>query len=340
MNWSKTFNIANREVGEGSSVFIMAEAGVAHFGSLEKAFKLVNLAVEAGADAVKFQIFRTNELISSLSPEWRKRMQPKELSIKDFQEIREYCHTRGILFLATAHDEPSLSDLDDLDVSAYKIGSGEVKNWPFLARVAERGKPVILSTGMYTIDDISQALEAIAQTGNPELAVLHCVTAYPTPPTEVNLLAIKTIRETFDVVTGYSDHTVGYHFPLAAVTLGAKIIEKHITLDFDIPNAQDWKVSCGPETLHLMVSEIRQIEAGLGTGVKEPGSTEQKSLDWARKSLVAACDIFPGEILTSEKIKFKRPGIGIAPSEFDRVIGRTARVEIKTDSLILMEQLE
>lgn len=340
MNWSKAFTIAHRAVGEGAAVFIIAEAGVAHFGSLKRAFELVDLAVEAGADAVKFQIFRTNELISSVSPEWRNRMQAKELSTKDFWEIKHYCATKGIPFLATAHDEPSLGELDDLDVPAYKIGSGEVKNWQFLGKVAGRGKPVILSTGMYTLKDISKALEVIAQTGNPDLAILHCVTAYPTPPNEVNLLAIKTIRETFDAVTGYSDHTVGYHFPLAAVTLGAKIIEKHITLDFDIPNAQDWKVSCGPENLHLMVSEIREIEAGLGTGVKEPGSTEQKSLDWARKSLVAAYDILPGEVLTSEKIKFKRPGTGIMPADAEKVIGRRVRVEIQRDSLILWEHLE
>lgn len=340
MNWSKAFTIANRAIGEGAAVFIIAEAGVAHFGSLKKAFKLVDLAVEAGADAVKFQIFRTSELISSLSPEWRKRMEPKELSAKDFREIKQYCRTRGILFLATAHDESSLRELDDLDVPAYKIGSGEVKNWPFLAKIAGRGKPVILSTGMYTLEDISQALEVIAQTGNPDLAVLQCVTAYPTPPAEVNLLAIKTIRETFDVVTGYSDHTEGYHFPLAAVVLGAKIIEKHISLDFNVPNAQDWKVSCGPNDLHLLIDQIREIESGFGTGVKEPGATERHSLAWARKSLVAACNIFPGEAVTSEKVKFKRPGTGITPSDVEGVLGRRARVEIKRDSLILWEHLE
>lgn len=340
MNWSKAFRIGNRTVGDSTPSFIVAEAGVAHFGSVKKAFKLVDLAVEAGVDAVKFQIFRTEELISSLAPTWRKRMQPKELASEAFREIKQYCRAKGILFFATAHDEPSLDDLDALDVPAYKIGSGEVQNWQFLDKVARRGKPVILSTGMYTLEDVSQALEVIAQTGNPELAVLHCVTAYPTPPAEVNLLAIKSIREKFDVVTGYSDHTEGYHFPLAAVVLGAKIIEKHISLDFNVPNAQDWKVSCGSDDLRMMVNQIREIEAGFGTGVKEPGESERHSLAWARKSLVAACKIFPGEVVTREKIKFKRPGSGIRPSEVERVVGRRARVEIENDSVIEWEHLE
>ena len=340
MAWNKTFTIAHRPIGEGAPVFIIAEAGVAHFGSLDKAFQLVDLAVEAKADAVKFQIYRTDELISSVSLEWRERMRAKELTSNDFLAIRDYCRARGIMFLATAHDEPSLDALDDLDVPAYKIGSGEVENWPFMAKVAQRGKPVILSTGMYTLENVSRALEAFAQFGSRDLAVLHCVTAYPTSPSEVNLLAIKTIRQRFGVVTGYSDHTTGYHFPLAAVALGAKIVEKHITLDFNVPNAQDWKVSCGPHDLHLLIEQIREIETGLGSGVKEPGSTEKASMNWARKSLVAACDISPGEKIRAEKIKFKRPGTGIPPSETENVVGRKAKVLIKTDSLIDWEHLE
>ncbi len=338
--WSRTFNIAGRAVGEGSEVFIIAEAGVAHFGSLDKAFRLVDLAAEAGADAVKFQAFCTDEFISKASAEWRERMRPKELAPTDFKDIRDYCRERGIIFFSTAHDEVSLKVLDDLDVPAYKIGSGEVKNWPFLAEVASRGKPVVLSTGMYALDDVARALEVIAEVGNPNLVVLHCVTSYPTHPKEVNLLAIRTIEKTFGVITGYSDHTRGYHFPLAAVALGARIIEKHITLDFNVPDAQDWQVSCGPNDLTLMVRQMREIETGLGSGVKEPGKAEKSSMAWARKSLVAAGDILPEEVITPEKIKAKRPGTGIAPSEMGKVLGRTARVEIKADSLILWEHLE
>jgi N,N'-diacetyllegionaminate synthase len=327
-------------VGQDEPVFIVAEAGVAHFGSLEKAKALVDLAVSAQADAIKFQIFRTNELISSESKDWQDRLRSRELPYESFRQIKRYCEGKNIIFFATAHDEPSLEYLNSLDVPVYKIGSGEVANWPFLKKVASMGKPVILSTGMYKMEEIGDALSIFEKAGNLDVAVLHCVTLYPTPPLEVNLRAMETIRKNFDVMVGYSDHTQGFHFPLAAAALGARIIEKHITLEFNVPNAQDWKVSCGPDDLSLMVQQIRDIESGMGTGMKAPGEAERQSLTWARKSLVASRDIATGEVIEMSMVCAKRPGSGISPAFMNEVIGKRAKVNIKKDSVIQREQLK
>jgi len=339
-SWKRRFRIGDTYVGLDEPVFIIAEAGVAHFGKLEKAFRLVDLAVDANADAVKFQTFRAEDMISRSSYEWQERMRSKELRASEFRKIRDYCREKDIIFLSTAHDERSLDILSDLDVVAYKIGSGEVNNWEFISKVAAHEKPVILSTGMYDMKDIGEALASIAATGNTQLAVLHCVTSYPAAPQDVNLHSIGAISEEFGVITGYSDHTKGNHFPQAAVALGAKIIEKHISLDFDIPDAQDWKVSCGPHDFPLLVSQIREIEEGLGNGTKEPSDSEVSNMAWATKSLTAAKDIFPGEIISAEMIKVKRPGTGIVPSEKGKVIGRIAKTLIKADTLILWERLQ
>jgi N-acetylneuraminate synthase/N,N'-diacetyllegionaminate synthase len=337
--FSRQITIADRTLGEGQPVFIIAEAGVAHFGSLDKAKALVDLAVTAGADAVKFQIFDTQALISKAAPEWIDRLKSRELPYEAFAEIASYCRQQGIIFLATAHDAPSLAYLKTLDVPAYKIGSGEVANWAYIAQTAALGRPVILSTGMYRLEDIERALRQFKDHGNPHVAVLHCVTLYPTPSDAVNLRAIKTIADTFGVISGYSDHTAGYHFPLAAVALGAKIVEKHIGLDFDIPDAQDWKVACGPETLKPMIDQIRAIEAGLGTGLKEAVAGEQDSLKWARKSLVAARAIQTGERLAPDMLAIKRPGTGLAPDQLDQVLGRRVKQAIDKDQLIEWEHL-
>jgi len=321
-------------------VFIIAEAGVAHFGSLEKAFRLVDLAVNAGADAVKFQIFKTDDLVSSGSPDWRRRLNSRQLSQDSFLEIRDYCIENGITFFATAHDQGSLSFLHELDVPFYKIGSGEVRNWPYLEEIARIGKPVFLSTGMYTMEDVAQALDIFAGAGNPDLAVLHCVTSYPTPPAQVNLRAMDTIRKTFGVIIGYSDHTQGFHVPLAAVARGAKVIEKHISLDFNVPDAQDWKVSCGPDDLKLFIQQLREVEAALGSGVKGPSPAENAALQWARKSLVAARHIPAGTIIGAADVTCKRPGTGIAPSDLHTVLGRKAVRDIPEDTVIEPEMLK
>lgn len=338
--FDQSFEIAGRAVGVGCPVYVIAEAGVAHFGSEEKAFHLVDLAVKAGADAVKFQIFDVNALISKAMPEWRDRLAARQLPYDAFFRIQSYCREKGITFFATAHDEPSLDFLGSLNVPVYKVGSGEVGNWPFLKRVAELGKPLIFSTGMYLQEQIGEALDVAAETGNAQVAVLHCVTRYPTPPEEVSLGNMALIRERYKVVTGYSDHTRGFHFPLAAVALGAHIIEKHITLDFDVPNAQDWKVSCGPQNLAEFIQQLREIEAGLGTRESGPTAGEKESLVWASKSLVAVRDIPAGSILKKEDLVGKRPGTGISPACISEVVGKVAKVRLERDQVIHWENLD
>lgn len=337
--FSQSFSISDKVIGKEQPVFIVAEAGVSHFGNLDKAMKLVDMASDAGADAVKFQIFKAKDLVSAESQGWRKRMGSRELPYEAFSKISDYSKKRGIIFFATAHDEPSLEFLETLKVPLYKVGSGEVGNWRFLKKAASKGKPIIVSTGMYTLKEVGKALEVIAEAGNANVVILHCVTSYPTPPKEANLCAIDTIRDAYSVLTGYSDHTEGFHLALAAVARGACVIEKHITLDFNIPDAQDWKVSCGPEDLSIMIKHVRDVEAGLGSGSKVPTEAERSNMGWARKSLVAAVDILPGETITADKISAKRPGSGIVPADMEKVVGRKAKVKIEADTLINWEKL-
>lgn len=339
LRFNHCFKIADSSVGDNCPVYIVAEAGVAHFGNEEKAYRLVDLAAQAGADAIKFQIFDVDALISNESPEWRERLGSRVLPYESFRRIQCYCRDKKIVFFATAHDEKSLDFLLELDAPVYKVGSGEVGNWPYLQRIAALDKPLILSTGMYHPKQVVKALEIVSKAGNRNLALLHCVTRYPVPPQEAALGNIASLREKFHVVTGYSDHTSGFHFPLVAVALGARIVEKHITLDYNVPNAQDWKVSCGPADLGEFVRQIREIEVGLGTRESGPTQGERESLTWAAKSLVPKRDIKKGEVIAAADLVSKRPGTGISPSEIEQVIGRRARVDIPEDRLIQWEHL-
>jgi N-acetylneuraminate synthase/N,N'-diacetyllegionaminate synthase len=338
--FSPCFDIDGRTMGEGAPVYIIAEAGIAHFGSEEKAYRLVDLAADARADAVKFQVFDVDAMISKDSQEWRERLGSRCLPYDAFERIQKYCVEKGITFFATAHDEPSLDFLETLSVPVYKIGSGEVGNWPFVERVASRGKPVILSTGMYRQEQIGEALRTIAATGNTNVAILHCVTDYPADPHDIALGNVKLIRERFGVIAGYSDHTAGYHIPLAAVALGARVIEKHITLDYNVPNAQDWKVSCGPDNLKAFVSEVRDIEAAVTTRVDGPTDNEKRSFLWASKSLVTRREIARGQVIGMEDICSKRPGNGISPSRIGEVVGRVAKRALGQDVVIRLEDIE
>ena len=323
----------------GNKVYIIAEAGVAHFGSEEKAYQLVDLATKAGADAVKFQVFDVDAMIAEESHEWKERLLSRQLPYKSFERIQSYCLEKNITFFATAHDDPSLEFLATLDVPVYKVGSGEVGNWPYMHKVASLGKPLIFSTGMYRMEQIAEALNIVANTSNLDVALLHCITRYPTPPSEVNLGNMKKIRDRFHVITGYSDHTAGFHIPLASVALGASIVEKHISLDFNIPNAQDWKVSCGPNDLNHFVKQVREIEAVLVSRKEGPTDAELESLSWAGKSLVAKHDIKKNSLITENDLLVKRPGTGISPSKLDEVIGRRAKHRLKRDELVKWENL-
>jgi len=337
---ANTFDIGDQSVGRNCQCYIIGEAGVAHFGNLNKALSLVDLALEAQADAVKFQIFDVDRMISKEAQDWKDRLGGRSLSFQDFVDVKQYCDDKRITFLATPHDEYGVESLEKLDVVAYKIGSGEFRNWPFIEKIAEIGKPIILSTGMYSLQDVVEVVELFAKKGNQEVALLHCLTNYPAHPQEINLKVIDLFRDEFGGVVGYSDHTEGIHIPLAAVALGADIIEKHISLDFDIPNAQDWKVSCGPHNFRAFVENVREIEIALGRPKKCVNDRERASRAWACKSLVLAHDHKAGDDITVDSLLIKRPGTGILASDQDEVLGRKLKSDLAADSVIKWEHLE
>jgi len=334
-------DIGGRVIGKGWPAFIIAEAGVNHFGNINVAKKLVDIAIDANADAVKFQIYKTKNLISKKeAPDWFKRMKLKELTYAEFRELKKYCDGLGIRFLATAHDEESLDFLDEFDLCIYKIGSGEVSNHSFLRKVAKKHKPILISTGMYTQKEIKTALQIFQEEDNFEVILLHCVTAYPANPEDLNLTAIQRLGKEFKIAVGYSDHTVGNEMPYVAVALGACVIEKHITIEKNIPDAQDWIVSSDAYALKDLVNNIRRIEKALGNGKKEPSAREIENKNWARKSIVAKVNIKKGSKINKDMVCFKRPGIGISPVLIDRVIGRRCLVDINKDTMLKLEYLD
>ncbi len=331
------------------SVIIIAEAGVNHNGSFEMAKQLVDIAKEAGADYVKFQTAVPELVISSRAPkaEYQKAATGEEenqlemckkihLSLKDYKPLKDYCDSRGIKFLSTPFDLVSVDLLDTLDMDYFKIPSGEITNKPYLKAVASKKKPVIMSTGMCEMDEIETAVNVLTQNGlnKEDIILLHCNTEYPTPFEDVNLLAMLDIRNKTGIETGYSDHTRGIEVPIAAVALGARVIEKHFTLDRNLPGP-DHKASLEPQELKAMVSAIRNIEKALsGSGIKEPGASEIKNKDIARKSIVAATTIRRGEVLTAQNLGVKRPGNGISPMRWDEVLGQRAIRDFEQDECI------
>lgn len=332
--------IGNKEVGSNCPAFVIAEAGVNHFGNVEIARHLIDMAVIARADAVKFQIYKTRNLISGVAPDWIERMQAKELPYAAFNELSQYCKQKGIIFLATAHDEESLEFLRTLDPPAYKIGSGELSNLEFLSKVAECGKPVLLSTGMYDMEDVREAVEFFAKTENRQLILLHCTTRYPPSPEEIDLRAIQAMQREFGLAVGYSDHSIGIEIVLAAAALGAAVIEKHIAVSKHAPNSQDCPVSCDAKDLIEMINGIRKIERAMGCGKKKPSESEMQSRAWARKSIVARKDIQKGEKITEQMLAMKRPGTGLSPKQLSLVVGSIAKRDIKTDALLSTADFE
>jgi N,N'-diacetyllegionaminate synthase len=340
---NKTVRIGSRKIGAGSPVFIIAEAGVNHFGNIEIAKHLIDMAVIARADAVKFQIYKTENLIASTVPEWphwRDRLKPKELPYTAFEELKEYCQRKGILFFATAHDDESLDFLKTLEPPAYKIGSGEVSNPAYMRKVARMGQPIILSTGMYAMADVRETVDIFIGEGCRDLVLLHCITSYPPLPEDINLKVMASLRREFGCPVGYSDHTVGNDMVLAAVALGASVVEKHIAVSKNAPNSQDCPVSCDEHDLIELVNGARKIEKALGSGVKAPSERELKSLDWARKSVVARVEIKKGQRITKDMLIIKRPGTGISPRDLSGVVGKTARKDIRRDTLLDFEDLK
>jgi N,N'-diacetyllegionaminate synthase len=338
--FARTFRIADKEVGAGLPLLIIAEAGVAHFGDMAMARDLVDLAADGGADVFKTQFFDVDELFAAGAAEWRDRLRPRNLTLDNAHELKERCAAKGLLFMSTAHDESRIPWLEALDVPAIKIGSGERNNTPFLARLAALGKPMILSTGMYDEDDVEEALEVVSAAGCRELALLHCVTSYPTPPAQVNLAAMDRLAELFPGPVGYSDHTADFLAVYGAVARGARIIEKHITILRDVPNAQDWKVSAGPDNFAQLVADIRRMETMIGQKTKNPAACEQAGISWATKSLVAARELTPGHVLTASDLISKRPGGGITPNYLSEVVGRRLKNRLVVDAMLRWDDLQ
>jgi len=337
--FKKTFQIGERTVGPGAPVLFIAEAGVAHFGDMDMAYRLIDLAVDSGADVFKTQFFDVEAMIAASAQDWRDRLRPRNLSLEQFAELKAYCDKLGIAFMSTAHDATRIPWLAELDVPAIKVGSGERNNPAFLRQLAELGKPMIVSTGMYTQTDVIEALQAIGEAGCREAALLHCVTAYPTPDEDVNLTAMERLSEIFDGPVGFSDHTPDTLAVLAAVARGASVIEKHITIDRDIPNAQDWKVAAGPENLPQLIADIRRVEVMLGHGRKERAPSEEAGEAWALKSIVAAHDLSAGHVIAEADLAYKRPGSGLSPNRVDEVLGRTLRRDVAADDFVTLDAL-
>lgn len=329
-----------------SRVFIIAEAGVNHNGSIDIAKKLIDVASEAGVDAVKFQSFKAEKIVSKYTPkaEYQKKttdsnekqlemIKKLELDYEKHKELMNYCKTKGVMFLSSPFDLESIDLLHKLGLEIFKIPSGEITNLPYLRKIGRLKKKVILSTGMATLGEIEAALDVLRENGSNDIVVLHCNTEYPTPMEDVNLRAMLTIKEAFKVEVGYSDHTLGIEVPIAAVALGAKVIEKHFTLDKNM-EGPDHKASLEPNELKEMVKAIRNIEKALGNGIKKPSKSELKNKQLVRKSIVAKRFIKKGEVFTEENITVKRPGNGISPMRWDEIIGKVANKDYKEDELI------
>lgn len=329
---------------------IIAEAGVNHNGDLQIAKRLIDVAAAAGVDFVKFQTYKTEKLVSKAAQKaiYQKKnvndgddsqyemLKKLELSEDMHVDLISYCTQKDIKFLSTGFDESSINYLEKLDVELFKVPSGEITNKPYLKHIASKGKPVIVSTGMSSISEIKDALEVLMSKGLPRelITVLHCNTEYPTPMEDVNLKAMLTIQKELNVKIGYSDHTLGIEVPIAAVALGANVIEKHFTLDRSM-EGPDHLASLEPNELKQMVTAIRNVELALsGSGKKKPSESEQKNMAVARKSIVAAKSIKKGEILSSDNITVKRPGNGISPMRWDEVIGRKAIKDFNEEDFI------
>lgn len=328
---------------------IIAEAGVNHNGSLELACKLVDAAAEAGVDYVKFQTFKAERLVSYSAPkasyqqaatlqknETQYEMLRKlELSEEAHRQLVAYCCRKGVKFFSTAFDLPSIDFLASLRLGLWKIPSGEITNYPYLKRIAKQQEAVILSTGMSTMAEVEAAVRVLLAEGvaKEELTLLHCNTEYPTPMEDVNLQVLGTMRDRFGVSVGYSDHTQGIEVPVAAVALGATVIEKHFTLDKTM-EGPDHQASLEPDELKEMVTSIRHIEKALGKGIKEVTPSEYKNRTVARKSIVAACFIGEGELFTEQNLTVKRPATGLSPMCWNEIIGKRASKAYHTDDLI------
>jgi N,N'-diacetyllegionaminate synthase len=336
-------------------VKIIAEAGVNHNGILENAKKLIKFAAEAGADYVKFQTFKADKLVSkeAQKAEYQKAnlkgeldtqyemLKKLEMSEEWHYELIKSSNEHNIKFLSTGFDEESIDFLDSLNMDLFKIPSGEITNKPFLEHIAKKGKPIIISTGMSFMQEVREAIDVLLENNLPKnlITILHCNTEYPTPMSDVNLLAMNTLRNEFNVNVGYSDHTLGIEIPIAAVVLGANIIEKHFTLDKKMPGP-DHSSSLNPNELKFMIDSIRNIEIAIsGNGLKEPSESEKKNIVAARKSIHVFKKIKKGQIITNEDIMMRRPGDGISPMQINKILGCKANKNLPVEHKINWDDL-
>jgi N,N'-diacetyllegionaminate synthase len=327
---------------------IIAEAGVNHNGSIDLAKKLIDVAVNAGVDFVKFQTFNADTLVTRTADkaDYQKELtnanesqfemiKKLELDRKKHQKLIDYCKHIDIEFLSTAFDHDSVDLLDELNIPFFKIPSGEITNLPYLRHVGKKGKPIIMSSGMSRLDEVRDALNLLIKSGaeKEQITILHCNTEYPTPMKDVNLKAMLTIQDKLGVKIGYSDHTLGIEVPIAAVALGATVIEKHFTLDRNLPGP-DHVASLEPDELKQMVNAIRNLEKAMGDGIKKPSKSETKNIAIARKSIVARMSIKKGELFTEENLAVKRPGTGLSPMGWETLIGKISLNNYQIDDLI------
>lgn len=343
--------IAGRAVGTGKPCFVIAEAGVNHNGDVSIALELIGAAARAKADAIKFQTFSAERLATHSAPkaayqarrsgadetqhEMLKRL---ELGVDDHRVLMRACEREGILFMSSAFDELSADMLEDLGMAAFKVPSGEITNLAYLRHLARKRRTLIVSTGMSTLDDVRAAMSAIKETAEVAVVLLHCVSLYPAPPEDANLRAMETMRREFDVPVGFSDHTEGVAVALAAVALGAEALEKHLTLDRNMPGP-DHAASLEPNELQAMIEGVRAVESALGDGVKRPVPDEAETAAVARKSVVAATDIPSGAEIKREMLTVMRPGTGLPPTRLDWIVGRRARTAIPVGSVITADMV-
>lgn len=338
--------VGKHSIGSGHPCFIIAEAGVNHNGDTALAKRLIDVAQEAGADAVKFQTFKAEELVtkgaekaeyqknSTSSEESQFDMTKKlELPPEGFRELSIYTKEKGILFLSTPDDRESADLLDELSVPAFKVGSGEITNFPLLKHIARKGKPIILSTGMATLEEVENALGVIREEGTGDIVLLHCVTNYPAKIEDMNLRAMETLRDAFKLPVGLSDHTLGITIPVAAVALEACVIEKHLTLDKNLPGP-DHRASLEPDELRHMIEAIRDTEKAMGNGIKRPTKAEEAIRKLVRRSLVARVNIPQDTVITEEMLAIKRPANGLEPKYIEEVIGKKTKRNLEKDTPI------
>jgi len=344
--WAEGFAVGHRRVGGDAPCFVIAEAGVNHNGDLDLARQLIDVAAAAGADAVKFQTFRAARLVTAAAPKAAYQaardeapesqlamLQRLEMPDDWYPELMARCDRAGLVFLSTPFEEESADALHALGMLACKVPSGELTNLPFLAHLARFGRPMIVSTGMSVLDEVEAALDTIRDAGDPPVVLLHCVSRYPTPIDEANVRAMVTLADTFGVPVGYSDHTEGFEAPMAAVALGAVVIEKHMTIDRGLPGP-DHRASLEPAELIDMVRRLRLVERSLGTGQKRPSAEERDTAAVARKSLVLSRAVPAGHRLVGDDLAIRRPGTGLPPSAFALIVGRRVASALPADHLL------